>query len=83
MAVTTFEEVQEALDAIQVQLAELLALINARPPREEISRMVSAITLEIETLRTQVQSEYDRVTSLQAAVTSTAKTLSDYIKLHP
>jgi len=78
MAVTSFEEVQEALEAIQTQLAELLAMINARPTRTELSDALAANDNTVNALRTEVSSLSDQVEILSRSVTSLGTTVAEH-----
>jgi len=78
MAVASFDDVQEALEAIQTQLAELLAMINARPTRNEMSDAVSDMNTTVGTLRTQVQTLNTTVESLSRSVNSLGETLESH-----
>ena len=70
MAVHNFEETSEALDALQVEITELLGLINARPLRREIQAAMAAQSTDIENLRGQVQTLTTQVNALAAQVDS-------------
>lgn len=83
MAVSSFAEVQVVLDAIETQLAELLALINAKPSRKEMNDAIDAVQVTVDQLRSDFNDLDERVSSNSRSITSLGETLANYIETHP
>lgn len=72
-----------SINTINTQLAELLALINARPTRREMANSVDTYGEMLNQLANQVNTLKNNVSSLQRSVTSLGQTFSNWVENPP
>jgi len=72
-----------SIDTVNTQLAELLALINARPTRREMTSAVDAYGDMLNELAAQVNTLKNNVETLQRSVTSLGQTFANWVENPP